>query len=129
MKANHVGAPAIFELEACCRLLNEAFDCYGCYLVGSATAKADWRDVDVRMIMEDGAFAALFPDGRQTWEHDPRWIVLTCSISKWLSEKTGLPIDFQFQPATHANTRFGRDDHVRHALGLRIGPQMKGPTE
>jgi len=86
--------------------------------VGSAYEREDWRDVDVRLIMDDEAFATLFPavEG-ETWEFDPRWLLLTVAISQWLSKQTGLSIDFQFQPMTHANTRHhGR----RNALGMRF---------
>jgi hypothetical protein len=113
-KAVYIGAPACLALELCCQHINEAFDGFGCYLVGSAT---DWRDVDVRLIMEDDDFAELFPDARQHWEGDPRWLLLTVSISQWMSNQTGLPIDFQFQPKTHANDRH---KGTRYALGLNF---------
>ncbi len=117
-KASHVGAPAIFLLHTACRQINEAFgEGYGCYLVGSALAKPDWRDVDVRLILGDQEFARLFPDAGNHWEHDPRWLLLTCSISRHLSEITGLPIDFQFQPRSHANTYH---KGPRSALGLKF---------
>lgn len=123
-KACYVGAPAIFALESACQDLNRAFGGFGCYLVGSAIERADWRDVDVRFILKDEEFAALFPHAgpRGNWEHDPRWILLTVSISERLSKVTGLPIDFQFQPQTHAN-----DCHPgqRHALGMYFRPEGK----
>tara|TARA_R110002074_G_scaffold299200_1_gene470683 strand:- start:455 stop:790 length:336 start_codon:yes stop_codon:yes gene_type:complete len=89
----------------------------GAYVVGSVLERADWRDVDVRFIMDDVSFAEMFPDADQHWEFDPKWLLLTVAISKWLSDQTGLPIDFQFQPQTHANARHkGR----RNAVGLRF---------
>jgi hypothetical protein len=116
-KATYVGAPSIFALEQACQQINDAFGGYGCYLVGSALERPDWRDIDVRYIMRDEDFAVLFPDAGSEWEHDPRWLLLTVSIAGWLSRMTGLPIDFQLQPQTHANARHaGR----RHALGLRM---------
>ena len=117
-KCNYVGAPAIFALELACRDLCEAFNVSACYVVGSAIERADWRDVDLRMILSDEAFSVLFPDAHdRVWEQDPRWLLLTVSISEHLSKVTGLPIDFQFQPQTHAN-----DKHkgTRHAIGMRI---------
>ncbi len=117
-KASHVGAPAIFELELLCRHINEAFgEDFGCYHVGSSRERADWRDVDVRLIMADDEFAALFPSVGQHWEHDARWLLMTVAISEWLSKRTALPIDFQFQPQTHANALF---PGIRNALGLRL---------
>jgi hypothetical protein len=118
-KPTYVGAPAIFKLEEACQQIVDAFEDegYGCYLVGSALERADWRDVDVRYILADDKFDALFPGAGEYWEHDPRWLLLTTAISDLLSKRTGLPVDFQFQPQTHANKRHAKP---RNAIGLRI---------
>jgi hypothetical protein len=50
---------------------------------------------------------------------DPRWLVMTVAISDWLKKQTGLPIDFQFQPQTHAN-RIHRGR--RNAVGMCFAP-------
>jgi hypothetical protein len=120
-KPSYVGAPQVFELELCCRQIVEAFDGFGAvYLVGSSIERKDWRDIDLRLIMSDGDFAKLFPDAGEHWEHDPRWLLMTCAISEWISKRTDLPIDFQFQPMTHANERH---EGPRHAMGLHIKSQ------
>jgi hypothetical protein len=107
-KASYVGAPAIFLLELQCQHINKDFGGFGCYLVGSATERPDWRDVDLRFIMKDDEFDVLFPNTRKdgVWEFDARWLLMTTSLSAYLSTITGLPIDFQFQPQTHANERY-----------------------
>src|ERR1041385_5064435 len=104
-KSSYVGAPAIFALSLACREINEAFgspkSCGHCYLVGSSLDRPDWRDVDIRFIMPDAEFAALFPKApldNASWECDGRWLLMTAAISERLSRLTGLPIDFQFQP-------------------------------
>jgi hypothetical protein len=118
MKAIYVGAPAIFALELACQHITAAFGSFGCYVVGSAIERADWRDVDVRLILADEEFARLFPDAvMPCWEQDERWLLLTVSISLWLKQQTGLPVDFQIQPQTHANERHKGQ---RHSIGLRI---------
>ncbi len=119
IKGSYVGAPACFALTQACQDINRAFKGFGCYLVGSAMERPDWRDIDVRFIMSDEEFDAEFPgtreNGNGSWEFDPKWILLTVAISERLSKVTGLPVDFQFQPQTHANERHkGR----RNALGL-----------
>lgn len=116
-KGVYVGAPACFELELACQQLSEAFGGFGCYLVGSALERPDWRDIDVRMILSDTEFDQLFPQCRErgTWEFNARWLVMTISISEWLRKRTGLPVDFQFQPQSHANERHRGP---RNALGL-----------
>lgn len=122
-KAIYIGAPACFVLELACRQINEAFgDCFGCYIVGSCLERPDWRDVDIRYIMEDDKFQELFPgtyvqDGLHCWEQDARWLLLTVSISAHLARLTGLPIDFQFQPQSHANKRHTGQ---RSAVGVTI---------
>ena len=116
-KASYVGVPAIFELELACQHLYRAFGNV-CYLVGSAIERPDWRDIDIVMIMDDEEFAAEFPAataGGCHWEFDPKWLIMTIAISKWLSAQCGHLVDFKFQPRTHANERHkGR----RHAMGL-----------
>jgi|SRR6185312_1428668 len=126
-KVSHVGAPAIFALELSCQHINAAFGGYGCYLVGSCLERADWRDIDVRFILSDAEFEVLFPDvdisfNSALLEHDPRWLLLTTSITNWLRAQTGLPVDFQFQPQTFANVRH---HGARHALGMRIGKRKE----
>lgn len=114
-KANYIGAPKCFLLEQACQHLVRAFG-HGLYQVGSSLERPCWRDVDLRHILTDEDFAKLFPDAGDHWEFDPRWLLLTTSISAWLSKHTGLPIDFQFQPMSHANARHSKP---RNPVGLR----------
>lgn len=123
-KGIYIGAPACFKLELACKEINDAF-CergYGIYVVGSVLERPDWRDVDLRMILSDEGFKELFPnaivfdEGKGgTWEFDQRWLLLTTMISDRLSNLTGLPIDFQFQPVTYANARH---KGMRSAIGV-----------
>ena len=128
MKASYIGAPACFALELACRTINEAFGDYRChcYVVGSALERADWRDIDVRYIMPDDQFATLFPHAGQHWEQDARWLLLAVSISEHLSKVTGLPVDFQFQPQTHANERHKGN---RHPIGIRLSTPEASATQ
>ena len=125
-KTSHVGAPAIFKLELACKPINEAFGDFGCYLVGSSLERPGWRDIDVRYIMDDEAFYREFPavDRKaSTWEFDPKWILITSGIAEHLRNATGLPVDFQIQPQTHANKVHG--GKRRHPLGLRFAPALE----
>jgi hypothetical protein len=122
-KGCYIGAPAVFALEQACQHLTAAFGGHGCYVVGSSMERPDWRDVDVRYILSDEEFKKLFPDahmfedGSGAWEQDSRWLLLTVSISAWLKQQTGLPVDFQFQPQTHANARHKKP---RNRVGRRL---------
>lgn len=119
-RANYVGAPQMFKLQNACLIINQAFDGYGCFLVGSSLRKKEWRDVDVRFIMSDEAFAAMFPgltNEGAAWLH-ARWSLMCTAIADQLSTATGLPIDFQFQSQKFANTTYStRAGHGRSALG------------
>lgn len=112
-KFSYIGAPACFKLSFACTIVNKALG-GSCYQVGSSLERPDFRDVDVRCIMSDESFNALFGDTKGAWELTPLWILMTASISTWLSEQTGLPIDFQIQPQTHANERH---KGTRNAIG------------
>jgi hypothetical protein len=124
-KAVYIGAPACFSLELAIVPLMRSFDAIGCYVVGSCLERPDWRDVDVRMMLTDEVFAKEFPQAHDgLWECDTRWLLLTTAISEYLSKRTGLPIDFQFQPQTRANRMH---PGARQALGLsdRIAPRVE----
>ena len=89
-----IGMPEHIKLEAACTILTQAFDEIP-YLVGSATRTRDYRDVDVRMIMDDEKFLDLF--GHTSPALSALWNLLSMSISLYLKSVTGLPIDFQIQ--------------------------------
>ena len=74
-----------------CRALDE-----DAYMVGSATKGTEYRDVDIRVIMDDAKFNALFGDwSATTWQ--PFWSLFNVAVSDYLAKQTGLPIDFQVQ--------------------------------
>ena len=89
----YLPAHAHFLLDQACIVVGRAFDSTP-YLVGSALDRADYRDVDVRVILDDDAYAAMFR-GRVPGKVQPLWSLLCSSISMQLGHITGLPIDFQ----------------------------------
>ncbi|MFF7880995.1 hypothetical protein ACH40F_08045 [Streptomyces sp. NPDC020794] len=106
--------PAVLHLNAFGREIDEAFG-HLPYLVGSAARGKTWRDVDVRLMLPDDEFDALFPDHTAPGRCDGKWALLCAAISELGKQRTGLPIDFQIQRTTEANELYGG---VRHALGL-----------
>ena len=86
--------------------LQRAFPGHTAYLVGSALIRADYRDVDVRVIFEDEAYTDL------SMMVNPA--DLNLAVSLWGQQVTGLPVDFQVQSDTDADQYNGR----RHPLGL-----------
>ena len=123
-RANFLGGPAFFDLNHACRAVTDAFG-YSCYLVGSALKRRDYRDVDVRCILSDEDFDRLFSMEQSGLNatYNARWSLLTVAISQWLSKRSGLPVDFQFQRRSDANIKF---PGPRHALGIFIGNATDG---
>jgi hypothetical protein len=84
------------------------------YLVGSALARVDYRDVDVRTILSDERYAELFPDaGDDPW-HDPLWTLICHTIGLQLSAAANLNVDYQIQTYMQAGEHKG----PRIPLGL-----------
>lgn len=110
-----VGMPAAMLLDAFGEWLHQAYGATA-YLVGSAFHGKNWRDVDVRLLMPDEKFHALFPGYRAHNQGDSRWALVCAAISALGKQQTGLPIDFQIQPVTEANERY---PHPRNPLRLR----------
>lgn len=77
---------------------------HGPYLVGSAIQRADYRDVDMRIIMDDDRVEAIPLNLRY----------FNMAISLWGQQVTGLPVDFQVQPASEATLQRG----PRHAIWI-----------
>lgn len=114
-RANYLHVTQHAALSHWCEWIARTFDHHP-YLVGSVLYRQDWRDVDVRMILDDDEFDAL--------PCDP--MVLNVAFSVWGQQVTGLPIDFQFQRRTEANAEFGGG---RHALGLSKPKYVKALGE
>jgi hypothetical protein len=76
-----------------------------CYHVGSSLTSKDWRDVDVRLLLPDEEFADRFGQVRSA-EVNPKLAAVTLAFSALGKQMTGLPIDFQIQPLTHANVAY-----------------------
>ena len=115
-RANWLPASGYFNLNAACAIINSAFEGgFGCYLVGSSMERRDFRDVDVRYIMGDAEFDRMFPCGGDR-AHSALWSLMCLSISLYLSQQSGLPVDFQIQRQTNANA--DNEGRPRSALGV-----------
>ena len=86
------------------------------FLVGSCLKKQDFRDVDVRLILSNGAYDYLFAYDD---EAGSLWTLMCASIGTMLSSKTGLPIDFQIQRFVDADEKYGV--FTREPLGYVLG--------
>ena len=114
----YLGAPHFFNLNQACRQLSEAFG-HCIYMVGSVMERADYRDVDIRCLLEDEDFSRLFPgapgEANLHEASSARLSLMNAAISLYLHRATGLPIDFQFQQLTLANEKY---PGLRNAMGI-----------
>ena len=119
--AHYLTTTQYFKLDNACRPLWNALPSgAGIYLVGSVLRKPDWRDVDIRAILEDAEFDRFFPVVDK-WQENALWKIVCISISNYLSSVTDLPIDFQIQRQSQANQKYSsHDGHHRNAIGLFI---------
>lgn len=107
---NFVGMPAALLLD---EFGSQVWSAFGTlpYMVGSATREKTWRDVDVRLILDDEVFDRL---GLGTAHPGTRgkWNALCLAFSALGRQMTGLPIDFQIQRMSDANKRYPEGDRV-----------------
>jgi hypothetical protein len=107
IRAYYLSPPDFHRLDWACRTISAAFDGKPVYLVGSALRTPDYRDIDLRLILNDDE-AANYPP--------PLRLVLNIALSDLIAKLAGLPrpIDFQIQSMTEANA----EDGARNPIGI-----------
>lgn len=112
-----VGMPATLILEEFGYLVHAAFGATP-YHVGSSVFNKQWRDVDVRLILEDAEYEHMGLGDPKHPHLNEKWVALTLAFSALGKAMTGLPIDFQIQQQSYANENYSQSDGcVRSALG------------
>jgi hypothetical protein len=103
-----VGQPGSHLLKLFAAHVRQAFGHHPYQVGSSLTEKRGWRDVDVRLILPDDEYEKLFGPKRGPHDHalDTH---LDVGMMNWAWSEagkrlTGLPIDFQIQSMTDANT-------------------------
>jgi hypothetical protein len=118
-RSSYLGPAEIFRLDLACKPIVDAFG-RPPYLVGSVNDRADFRDVDVRLILPDKLYRKLYRGKRGN-----RVRILTgLALTAYLREATGLPVDFQIQQQTAANKH--HPGTGRNPLGLRQIDNFRG---
>lgn len=97
------GMPAELWLNKFGMLLQDAYG-HKAYHVGSSLFSKDWRDVDVRLMLPDDEYDAMFGDVRGS--ANPKLTALTLAWATLGEKMTGLPIGFQFQRLSEANESY-----------------------
>lgn len=114
----HLDAPDLDRLDLASIMVRRALDTP--YLVGSCLKRPDYRDVDIRVVLDDERYDELF--GPPPIHRDPLRHLIQAAISEHYVKMTGLRIDFQIQRRTEANNTY-RDTGYVHPLGIYPHPR------
>lgn len=122
--ASYLSPPDLHRLDWACVPIRRAFGTPP-YLVGSALTRPDFRDIDLRLILDDDVVERMFGPHPATGllgdNNDPPRVrlLLNIALSDLIARAAGLPwpIDFQIQSMTEANTP--ENDGVRNPMGVR----------
>ncbi len=111
-----VGMPAAMLLE---EFGSQVWAAFGepPYLVGSALKGKEWRDVDVRLMLDDEKYDEMGLGDPRYPHGNAKWVSLCLAYSALAKALTGLPVDFQIQQTSYANEKF---DSPRSALGVTL---------
>lgn len=116
------GMPETTYLNAIGHWAREAWPSGTLVHVGSSAVSKTWRDVDLRMILPDAEFDALFPGYLAVGQNDARWAMLSAGCAELARRLTGLPIDWQFQRQSEADRRY---KGFRDPLDLHTSPDAE----
>jgi hypothetical protein len=99
-----VGSPGIIKLHEFGRILRDAFGGVIPQLVGSSLIdkRITPRDIDVRLVLPDATYIEQIGPLVECGQPFTRWSALTLAFSALGQQMTGLNIDFQIQPESHA---------------------------
>lgn len=115
-RANYLPLSKEYLLNEACKPVSDALGANP-MLVGSCLTGPGYRDVDVRTILPDEEFDALFGGRPELWS------LLCVTVSEYLARASGLPVDFQVQRMSDA----ARHPGTRSALAMPI-LYAGGPT-
>jgi hypothetical protein len=101
-----VGMPADILIKQFGAVLYAAFGEVAYHVGSSLMKKRDWRDVDIRILLDDEKYNTMgFGDPKRP-QDNAKWVAFTLAFSALGRQMTGLPIDFQIQERTYANETF-----------------------
>lgn len=108
----YLDAPDLDRLDLASVIVRQALDTP--YLVGSCLERPDYRDVDIRIVLDDKRYRRLFGTAGH---RDPLRHLLQVAITEHYVRATGLRIDFQIQQRSRANEMYPQAGG-RHPLGI-----------
>lgn len=98
-----VGMPTSLLLHEFGAKVQDAFDDVAYHVGSSLELKTGWRDVDVRLILDDAKYEAMGFGDPDKCQYNAKWVAFCLAFSLLGKEMTGLPIDFQIQQMSSAN--------------------------
>ena len=121
--ASYLSPPDMHRLDWACSPIRRAFGVPP-YLVGSALTRPDFRDIDLRLILDDAVVERMFgAEGTYGTPEHPTphrlQLLLHIALSDLIAKAASLPwpMDFQIQSMTEANVP--EHDGVRCPMGVR----------
>jgi hypothetical protein len=117
--SSYLSPPDFHRLNWACQPVRAAFGSPP-YLVGSVLTRPDYRDIDLRLILDDEVYDAMFGavDGLTTERRTgATLLLLNIAVSDLIAKAANVraPIDFQFQSMTEANVP---EHGMRNPMGM-----------
>lgn len=108
-RSSQLSPPDFHRLDWACRPVTTAFHT-PVYVVGSVLVRSDYRDVDLRLILDDDHPVVMLPKRQR--------LLLNIALSDLIAKSANLPtpIDFQIQSVSEANVP--ENDGVRSPIGV-----------
>jgi hypothetical protein len=118
-RGTYLSPPDFRRLDWACRPVAEAFDA-PVYLVGSVLERADYRDIDLRLILPDDEVERLFGiHPKDNPRESSVRALLDVALSDLIARAANLrsPVDFQIQSMSEANVP---EHGSRNPIGIRF---------
>lgn len=124
-----VGQPQGMLLNQFGEILRDAFGEVA-YQVGSSLGEktSGWRDVDVRLMLDDEIWEAMALGNPADSHGNQKWRALCIVFSNYGRHLTGLPIDFQLQQRTHANTEYSGEKGGNRSALIIVNHEFPHPS-
>ena len=122
-----VGQPQGMLLNEFGERLRDAFGEVAYHVGSSLTTEktTHWRDVDVRLMLDDDAWEKMQLGDPANPHGNAKWRAFCIVFSDYGRHLTGLPIDFQLQQRTHANANYSVEKGGRRSALIVVNHEVR----
>lgn len=122
-----IGQPQGMLLNQFGMLLWDAFGEVAYHVGSSLTTEktVGWRDVDVRLMLDDADWKAMGLGSPENPHDNRKWRALCITFSEYGRHLTGLPIDFQLQQSTQANDNYPQSKGCKRSALVVVNAEPK----